>query len=131
MTKWSRLFCAALLVLLHSGCETFTTHACGDAFLHVYYGGGVGGYRVVILNDRPTMRFVNPEAIFRYIAEDEDDKVVFQNDNPIRVTCGNPITFTADALPDVDTFGERTRTMVTHPAEVRDVERQEFDLVIR
>lgn len=121
------------IMLLASSCfllESFETHECGDKYLHVYYGGGVGGYKLVILNHQKSMYFRGEEWYNEYKL-DSTPKVVFDHSNTIAVSCGKNIDFLTSIPPAVNTMESGVSTSIVAPHETIDVDTTAFDHVIR
>lgn len=122
-----------VLMLLISSCsllEPFETYECGEKYLHVYYGGGVGGYRLVVFNRQKSMTFKGADWYEKY-KRDNTSKVVFENDNPIAVTCDSKVSFVTDSSPLVNTMDDSVSTKIVAPHELIDVDTTVYHHVIR
>ena len=121
------------IMLLASSCfllEPFETHECADKYLHVYHGGGVGGYKLVILNHRKSMYFKGEEWYNEY-KRDSTPKVVFDHSNTIAVSCGKNVDFLTSIPPAIQTMESGVSTRIVAPHETIDVDATAFDHVIR
>lgn len=113
-----------------SGCESFEPQACGDLYVHTYYGGGLSGYRYVLVNDAPSLRFLTVDAVERYMDSD-GPKVTFENENPLVVSCGSRVFIRSDSRPATNTLGDRVVVEVVEPHELIEDETSSNSFVIR
>ena len=111
-----RLYLLASVLAL-AGCESFESQECGDLHVHTYYGGLAGGYRYVVINDAPSLRFTSVDRIERFMNGDEP-KVTFENENPLIVSCGPTVTVTSDSRPATNTLDGRVAVEVVEPYEL-------------
>ena len=115
--------------LVASGCESFESQECGGLFVHTYYGGLAGGYRFVVINDEPSLRFATVDAAERYL-RDGSPKVSFENENPLAITCGSPVVVASDSGPIMNTMNGRVSVEVVEPVQL-DLNPEAADIVIR
>lgn len=110
--------------------DAFTTYKCGDKYLHVYYGGGVGGYRLVVLNDMESMVFAGISNYEKY-KQGNTPKLVYENDNRIFVKCGETIQIIASSEPLINTISDSLFIEVLEPAQLLDIDTTMYEIVIR
>ena len=124
----SRLIPLAVL-LAASGCASFESQECGGLYVHTYYGGLAGGYRFVVVNDEPSLRFASVDAAERYLRDDAP-KVSFENENPLAFSCGSPVVISSDSAPIMNTIPERVTVEVVEPVRLN-LSPEAADIVIR
>jgi len=110
--------------------ENFNTSKCGDKFLHVYYGGGVGGYRLVVLNNQESMMFSGIDDYEKF-KQDDTPKLIYENENRIFVTCGKAIQIITSSEPLINTLLDNVIIEVLEPAQLFDIDNTMYDIVIR
>ena len=121
--------CLLASVLLLAGCESFESEECGGLHVHTYRGGLLGGYRYVVINDAPSLRFTSVDGIERYMDGDEP-KVTFENENPLVISCGPTVSVVSDSRPATNTLGRRVAVEVVEPYELIDAEAEPGGFVV-
>lgn len=108
----------------------FDTYKCNKSYVHVYYGGGVGGYRLVVVNSQKSMRFKGLEN-FRQYKKNNSPKVVYENDNPILVSCSSRVNITTDSHPEVNSMDSTVVTRTVEPYRLVNIDTNKYDMVVR
>lgn len=133
VTKFSAIL---ILMILISGCSSFETQECGNNYIHVSYGDGLTGFRVVTLNESSRMGFsirgTNDWSKWTNYKNDSNPKVTFEHqNNTIAVSCGSQIKIITSIPPTINSMNQNVSVVLVEAAELIDSNSYTYDFLIR